>query len=107
MLGQAISIERFDDLDEACVESAPPLVEHASVGHLVGQRVHERVFQVGEETHLIQELGRLEMGEPSAQLLLTLLDDRRQQGEGHVFANDRCGLEQALVLRRKSVDPGG
>ncbi len=85
----------------------PALVEEASVGHLVRERVLERVFEVGEEARLVEELGRLEMGEPSAQLLLTLVRDRHQQGEGHILADDRGRLEQAFVFWRESVDPGG
>ena len=72
VLGQAIAMERLDGLHDPRVERPPALVEQAAVGHLVGERVLERVLEVGEEARLVEELGGLEMGEPSAQLLLAL-----------------------------------
>jgi hypothetical protein len=45
------------------VEEAPPILEKASIGYLVGQRVLEGVLDVGEEARLVEELGGLQMGE--------------------------------------------
>ena len=39
------AIERFDGLDDAGVQRAPPLLEQAAVGHLVGERVLEGVLR--------------------------------------------------------------
>ena len=67
LLGQAVPGERLDGLDDAGVQHAPPLLEQAAVGHLVGQGVLEGVLQLGEEARLVQELGRLQVRETAVQ----------------------------------------
>ncbi len=76
MLAEAIGVERLDRRHDPGVQRAPPLVEHAAVGHLVGERVLEGVFEIGEEARLVEELGGLQMREPCAQRLLGQLGDR-------------------------------
>ena len=69
VLAEAIPVERFDRVHDPRVKSPAALLQEPAVGDLVGQRVLERVLEVGEEARLVEELGRLEMGEPSAQRL--------------------------------------
>ncbi len=63
VLAEAIGVERLDRRHDPGVQRAPPLVEHAAVGHLVGERVLEGVFEIGEEARLVEELGGLQMRE--------------------------------------------
>ena len=105
VLGEPVGVEALDGLDDPGVERAPALLEQAAVGHLVGERVLEGVLEVGEEARLVEELGGLEVGEavgaarPSGSSAIAC-----EQGDGHVLADDRGGLEEALVLRRQPVD---
>ena len=80
------------------VERAPALLDHAAVGHLVGEGVLERVLEVGKEARLVQELRRLQLREGAPQLVLCHLRDRLQERHRHVLADDRGGLEQPLQL---------
>ena len=108
LLGEALGREPLDGLDDAGVQGAPPLLEQALVGHLVGERVLERVLEVGEEARLVEELGGLEVREPARGARPPAR--RRWPGaaaNGHVLADDRGGLEQALVLGRQAVDARG
>jgi hypothetical protein len=59
MLVQPIFVEPLQRLDNARVESTPPLLEHTTVGDLVGQRMLERVLEVGKEARFVEELGGL------------------------------------------------
>src|SRR5262245_65513521 len=52
VLGQPVSIEPFDGLDNARMQDSPPLLQETSVGHLVRQGVLEGVCQLGEEARL-------------------------------------------------------
>ena len=81
LLGQPVGIEPLDRLHDPRVEGPPALAEEAAVGHLVRQRVLERVLEVGKEARLVEELRGLQPGEPSAQLLLGLVGDGLQQRE--------------------------
>ena len=66
----------------------------------MGQRVLEGVFQLGEETGFVEELGGLQVTETAAQLLLGQLPDGLQKGEGYLGANHRGGLKESLLFRR-------
>src|SRR5215468_12545991 len=71
------------------------------------ERMLEGVFEVREEACLVQELGGLEMTQSPPQVALGRVGNGLQQGEGHILANDRGGLEQTLVLGRQAIDAGG
>src|SRR5215475_4892460 len=73
----------------------------------VGEGVLERVFEVGKEIRLVQELGGLEVHEAGSNGLLSVLGDGLQEREGNLASDDRGRLEQALVLRRETIDPRG
>ena len=67
LLGQPVWRERFEGLDNVCVQDSPPLLEQAAVGHLVGEGVLEGILVVGKEPGLVEELGRLQVGEAAMQ----------------------------------------
>ena len=69
LVGQAVGIEPLDGFDDPGVEGAPPLLEQAAVGDLVGQRMLEGVLQVRKEAGLVQELGGLQAAESAARRL--------------------------------------
>ena len=79
------------------VEGAPPVLEQAAVGDLVGQRVLEGVLEVRDEPGLVQELGGLQGREPTSQRVLGDVRDGLQEGERHVLADDRGRLEERLA----------
>ena len=88
LLGEPVGREPLDRLDDAGVEGAPPVLEQAPVGHLVRQRVLERVLEVRKEPRLVEELGGLEVGEAAAERLLRHVGDGLEQRERHVLADD-------------------
>ena len=49
VLGQPVGVEPLDGLHDPRVQRAAPLVQQAAVGDLVGQRVLERVLELGEQ----------------------------------------------------------
>jgi hypothetical protein len=53
VLGQAIGIELLDRLHDPGVKAASSIRQHTAVGHLVGERMLERVLELREETRLI------------------------------------------------------
>src|SRR3954453_21059392 len=52
------------------VKLSTALPEQAAIRHVVGQGMLERVPQLGEQTRLIEQLGRLEAREPAPQPVL-------------------------------------
>jgi hypothetical protein len=73
----------------------------------VGQRVLERELEVREEPDLVDELRSLETGQLGAHLGFRRVGNGEKQRDGHVLADDRGGLEQALFLGRQTVDARG
>jgi len=59
---EPVGIGGLDGLDDPGVGRTAAVAELAPVRDLVGQRVFEGVFEVGEETRLVEELGGLEAG---------------------------------------------
>ena len=104
LLGSPLGRERLKGLDNARVQPPPPLQQKATVGHLVRQGMPEGVLLLGKQTGLIQEFRRLEVRQAAVQRRLGHVRNAPQQGEGHVRANHRGGLEQVFVLRRETVD---
>src|SRR5499427_9893907 len=95
---EPLRVQRLDRLDDASVQSSPPVLQDAPVGHLVRERMLEGVFEVREDARLVEELGSLEMTQSPTQVVLGRVGNGPQQREGHILANDRGGLEQTLVL---------
>ena len=104
LLGQPLRGERLQGLDNTGVQHPPPLLEETAIGHLVRQGVLEGVLALGEEPRLVEELGRLEVRQTAMQVVFGQLGNGLQQRQGHLCADDRGGLEQALLLRRQPVD---
>ena len=104
LLGHPLGRERLEGLDNARVQHPPPLQQQAAVGHLVRQGVLEGVFRLGEQAGLVQELRRLQVRQAAVQRRLGHVGNGLQQGQGHLRANHRGGLEQPLLLRRQPVD---
>ena len=61
LLSHSLGRERFDGLDQACMQHPPPLQQQAAVGHLVRQGMLEGVFLFWEQAGLVQKLRRLEV----------------------------------------------
>ena len=74
-------------------------LQQTAVGHLVRQGVLEGVVALREQAGFVEELGGLQVRQAPVQRLLGLLGNGLQQRPGHLRANDRGGLEQALLLR--------
>src|SRR5262249_30101610 len=98
LLREPLRVQRLDRRDDASVQSAPPVLQDAPVGHLMRERMLEGVFEVRKDARLVQELGGLEMAQSPTQVVLGRVGNGLQQGEGHILANDRGGLEQTLLL---------
>ena len=104
LLDHPVPGERFKGRDNAGMQYPPPLLQEAAVGHLLGEGVLEGVDQLGKQARLVQELGVLEMREAQAERLFRQLRHSLEEGQGHLGADDRRGLEQALLLRGQAVD---
>ena len=101
---QAVGIEGLHDLDDPRMQRPPPLLGQTAVRHFVGQRVLEGVGVLREEVGLVEELGRLEVHEAIVHGRLGQLGNRLQQRQGHLRANDRRRLQQALLGGWQAVD---
>ena len=102
-----IGVERLDGLYNPGVECAPPILEHARVGDLVGEGVLEGVFEIREDARLVEQLGRLEAGEPAVHASLRDIGDGLQQCERHILPDDGGRLKESFVLGWQPVDTGG
>ena len=89
------------------MNGAAPLLEHATVGHLVGEGVLEAVLGSGEEPGLVEELRGLQPRQTVPQLIFRLFRRLEQHGPGNILADDGGGLEKLLVLGREPVDARG
>ena len=105
VLAEPIPVLRLDRLHDARVHGAPPLLRQTAVGHLVRQRVLERVFQLGEEIGLVQELRRLQPRQARGHGLLGQPGNVPQQRERDIVADDRRRLQQVPLLGRQPIDP--
>lgn len=56
LLGNALCRKPLDRLGNARLQITPPLLQQALIGHLVCERMFERVLEVGKESELIKEL---------------------------------------------------
>ena len=75
LFDQSVGIQPFDGLDDVVVEGAPPLLEEAAIGDLVGESMLEGVFQLGKEARFVEELGALQMRKARPECLLGRLGD--------------------------------
>ena len=79
VLDESIRVQALDRRRDPGVQLAATLGRQALVRHLVRQDVLEGVRMLREETGLVQELGRLEVGEATVQGLLGWLSNSLQQ----------------------------
>jgi hypothetical protein len=107
VLGKAISVKGFDRLDKPRVKLAPPLLQQAAVGHLVGQRMLEGVLGLWEQAHLVQKLRGPETREGHPHRGVVRLGDRLEQRQRHIPAEHRGDLNEPLVFRRQAVNARG
>jgi hypothetical protein len=75
-LGPSRGRQRLQGLDNTRMQEAPPLLEEAAVGHLVRQGMLKGIDPLGDKACLVEELGRLQVGEAALQHRL------RQLGNG-------------------------
>src|SRR3990172_1772825 len=106
LFGQAIRIESFNSLDDPGMENTPPFLKEAPVGDLVGQRMLEGVFELGEETRLVNKFSGLKMCKSLAQSLICFLYDGLQEEERNILTDDRCWLKKVLFLRWEPINSG-
>ena len=104
LLDEPLRRQPFEGCHNAGMERAPPLLEDTPIGHFVRQGVLEGVFQVREQARFVEELGRLQMRQAHAKRLVRHLGNGLEQRQGHLRADHRRRLQQALLLRRQPVD---
>ena len=107
MLGEPVVAVLLDGFEDPRVELPSSRLEQTRVGDLVRQRVLEGVLDVGEEASLIEELDAPQVCEPSSERVLFQAGRGLKEDEGDVLADHGRGLQEAFLLRRQSVDPGG
>ena len=79
-------------LGNARVQISPPVVHQPLVGHLVRERVFERVLEVRKKPDLIEELRGLQAGELCTHLVFPRVSNGEQQWQRNIFADDRGSL---------------
>ena len=70
MLGEALGVELLDGVADDAVQGSAALLEHALVGHVVGEGVLEGELPLGEEVRLIEELRGLKCRKALLKLFL-------------------------------------
>ena len=73
----------------------------------MGEGVPEGVRALGKQARLVEELGRLQVGEATVYRVLRYLGDGLQQRQGHLGADDCRGLQELFFLRRQPIDARG
>src|SRR4029453_14049280 len=106
LFAEPVDVQFFDGAHDTPVEEPTALLQQAAVGHLVGQRVLEGVLEGGEQLGLVEQFGRLQPGEETAEVRLGQVGDRLERRKWHVLADDGRRLEQSFILRRQGIDPG-
>lgn len=106
LLAGSIVVKRLDGSDDPCVKLTAALMQEASVGDLVGERMLERVLGVREELGLVEELGGLKVCETFPERIVGCVGNGCEEGERDVFADHGCGLKEPFVVRLQAVDTG-
>ena len=108
VLGAALAgIAGLERRDDARVQRAALLFQQRGVGDLLGDRVLERVGEIGHQRARPHEVGGLELRERVQHLLGRGVGHRLQQRHRHIDADGRAGLQDRLALARQSVDARG
>ena len=98
LFGHPLGSERLQGLHNLGMQRPPPLLQEATVGHLVGQGMLEGVLTFRKEPRLVEKLSRLEMREAAVHSVFGHLGNSLQQRQGHLDANDRRGLQELFFL---------
>ena len=104
LLGETLRIEPLDGGGDLGVKRAPPRLQQALVGHVLGECVLEHIFHARKEPGLVDELRRLQAAERLLQDVLVDLRDFPQQRVRDVSADDGRRLQQSLVRLGQPVD---
>ena len=104
LVGEPVGIVLFDGRHNAAMEQALPLAQQPPIGHLVRQGVLEGVRTLREQAGFVEELGGLQVRQAAVERLVGRVGNGLQQRPGHLRANHRGGLEQALLLRWEPVN---
>ena len=105
LLRDAVGELRFQHAKGAAVQRPATLTQEALIRHFQRQGMLERVFELGEETRFVKELGGLQLGETAAHVVRRLVRNGLQQRDGNILADDGGGLQQVLDSRRQPVNP--
>src|SRR5262245_13834543 len=104
VLAETVPMEGLDRVDEPRVQRAPALQQQATIRDLLRERMLEGVLKIRKQPRLVEELGRLQMFEPSTELVLREFGNRLEQWERHVLADDRRDLKEPLVFRGQTIN---
>src|SRR5262250_2705093 len=107
VLLQLVDIERFHGLQDACVQDPPPLGRKAAVGHLLGQGMLERVFQMGKIADFVEKLRRLKHPKALTKGVLRNIQTPNQDRIWHTLSYHCGGLEQETILLEQAVNASG
>src|SRR5262245_59153313 len=97
LLAEPVGVQLFYGIHDARVDVAAALVEHPSVGDVVGEGVLEGVVQVRKELRRVEKFGTLQVVEQTAELILRQSTNCVQQGERGVMSDNRRLMQQALL----------
>src|SRR5262245_35908516 len=106
MLQQPPPILLLNAADDASMQFPTRILQEAPVYHFVRKRMLEGVGGLGGRADLVEQLGRLELGESPPKAVLWHVRDGLQEREWHVLPDDGGGLKEALVFGWQPVNPG-
>jgi hypothetical protein len=100
VVGEVIRVQSLHGVHQMLMERASPISHETAIRDFVGQGVPECVYDFGKDALLIEKFCGLEIREGVVQRGLRHLRNDLKEGEGDLLADDRRGLEQALLVRR-------
>src|SRR5262249_14697019 len=100
-------VQLFYGIHDARVDVATALVEHPSVGDIVGEGVLEGVLQVRKELRRVEKLSSLQIVEQTAKFVLCQPTNCMQEGERGVVSNYRRLMQQTLLGGGQRIDTRG
>jgi hypothetical protein len=106
LFGQTIRIVLLQGCNDLCMQGSPPLMQQATIGNLVGQRMFEGVDLFRVETGLVEKLGSLQMGQVTAKCFFGYIGNRLLQREGYFIAYHRSRLHKTFLVLRKPINTG-
>ena len=104
LLAEPVGVKLFYGIHDARVDVATALVEHPSVGDVVGKGVLEGVLQVREELRRVEKFSSLQIVQETVKLALRQPTNCMQEGERCIMSNHRRLVQQALLGGGQRVD---